>query len=300
MFSLLLGKEGARLIDAEVAWEIRSELGEGPIWWRDSLYWVDIDAPRLHVYTPATNEKQSFTLGEKTGTVVPRASGGFILAQESGLCTFDPATRTTQRLPWPADKRIVNRFNDGKCDPQGRFWVGTMGRDEPTGSLYRIAADFDVTEMLTGVRISNGLCWDERQGRFYYIDSGAKAIDVFDWEPESGTIHGRRTVARLPEGETGVPDGMTIDTEGRLWVAVFGGYGVHCIDPRTGRSLEKISVPVAKTTACWFGGVNLDELYITTASVREDAASLRAHPLAGSLFVCRPGASGHPTTACSL
>jgi ligand-binding sensor domain-containing protein len=91
--------------------------------------------------------------------VVPRASGGFILAQESGLCAFDPETQVTERLPWPADKRIVNRFNDGKCDPQGRFWVGTMGRNEPTGSLYRIASDFEVTEMLTGIRVSNGKIW---------------------------------------------------------------------------------------------------------------------------------------------
>jgi sugar lactone lactonase YvrE len=93
---------------------------------------------------------------------------------------------------------------------------------------------------------------------------------------------------------------MTIDTDGRLWVAVFGGYGVHCIDPDTGQSLEKVSVPVPKTTACWFGGENLDELYITTASIREDEASLRSHPLAGSLFVCRPGASGRATRACPL
>ena len=223
-----------------------------------------------------------------------------ILAQESGLCTFDPATRTTSRLPWPSDKPIVNRFNDGKCDPQGRFWVGTIGRDVPTASLYRIDADFRVTEMLAGIRVSNGLCWDEGRARFYYIDSPTGAIDVFDWAPDSGTIDGRRTLARLPDGETGVPDGMTIDTEGRLWVAVFGGYGVHCVDPDTGKSLEKISVPVAKTTACWFGGEKFDQLYITTASIREDAASLAAYPLAGSLFVCRPGAAGYPTTPCLL
>jgi sugar lactone lactonase YvrE len=288
------------MLEAEVVWEIRSELGEGPIWWDDSLYWVDINAPRLHVYTPATGEKRSFVLSEMTGTVVPRASGGLILAQESGLCAFEPETESSESLPWPADKPIVNRFNDGKCDPQGRFWVGTMGRDEPTGSLYRIDPGFKVTEMLGGVRVSNGLCWDESRGRFYYIDSRTKAIDVFDWEPESGTISGRRIAARLPEGGTGVPDGMTIDTEGRLWVAVFRGRGVHCIDPDTGRSLEKVAVPVPKTTACWFGGKNLDELYITTASVGEDDASLQANPLAGSLFVCRPGASGHPATPCAL
>lgn len=292
--------ERCNLIEADVAWEIRAELGEGPIWWEGSLYWVDINAPALNVYTPETQEKRSFRLSELTGTVVPRAGGGLILAQETGLCAFDPQAEATERLPWPTDRPIVNRFNDGKCDPQGRFWVGTIGRDQPTASLYRIDADFEVTEMLGGIRVSNGLCWDESRGRFYFIDSPTGVIDVFDWDGDRGTIANRRTAARLPEGETGVPDGMTIDTEGRLWVAVFNGSGVHCIDPDSGRSLEKISVPAAKTTACWFGGENLDDLYITTASIREDAASLRARPLAGSLFVCRPGATGHPATACQL
>jgi sugar lactone lactonase YvrE len=287
------------VIEAEVAWEIRSMLGEGPIWWNDSLYWVDIEAPSLHIYTPRSQSKRTFGLREKTGTVVPRAGGGVILAQETGLSAFDPATGQMQALPWPADRPIVNRFNDGKCDPQGRLWVGTIGRDQPTASLYRIEPPFEVTQMLTGVRISNGLCWDEARGRFYFIDSPTGTIDVFDWDPAAGTIRNRRVLSRVSDYETGVPDGMTIDTAGRLWVAVFGGFGVHCIDPDSGRSLEKVAVPAAKTTACWFGGEGLDELYITTASIREDEASLRAYPLAGSLFVCRPGATGRPTTACA-
>ncbi len=285
------------MIEAELIWKIRTQLGEGPIWWKDKLYWVDILAPALHIYTPATGEKRSFPLKEQTGSVVPRASGGMVLAQETGIVLFNPQEESDEALPWPEDKPIINRFNDGKCDPQGRFWVGSMGRDEPSGSLYRIGSDFEVAEMLDSIRISNGLCWDESRDRFYYIDSPTRAIDVFDWEPEEGVISSRRTFARLPSGETGVPDGMTIDTEGRLWVAVFDGSGVHCIDPDSGLSLEKISVPASKTTACWFGGEDLDQLFITTASIQEDLVAL---PLAGSLFVCRPGASGLPTTACVL
>jgi len=288
------------MIRVEVAWQIRSELGEGPIWWGDSLHWVDIEAPRLHVYTPATGGKRSFVLGERTGTVVPRASGGLILAQETGLCAFDPETQATEPLPWPADKPIVDRFNDGKCDPQGRFWVGTMGRDEPTGSLYRVGPGFEVTEMLSAVRVSNGLCWDESKGLFYYIDSRSRRVDAFDWDGDSGTISGRRTVFRLPDEEPGSPDGMTMDVDGRLWVALFRGFGVLCIDPDTGKLLDRIDVPAAKVSACWFGGAGLDELYITTATIGEDAERFREYPLAGSLFVCRPGTSGHPTTPCAL
>lgn len=279
---------------------MRSQLGEGPIWWEGSLYWVDILGAALHVYTPATDDRRSYKLQEQIGTAVPRARGGVILAQETGLRVFDPMTGAIEALPWPADRPIVERFNDGKCDPQGRLWVGTIGRDQPIASLYRISPPFEVSEMLTGVRISNGLCWDESRGRFYYIDSPTRTIDVFDWDPASGEIRNRRALARVADFETGDPDGMTIDSEGRLWVAVFGGYGVHCVDPDSGRSLEKIAVPAAKTTACWFGDEKLDELYITTASIREDEASLRAYPLAGSLFVCRPGTTGRPTTACSL
>ena len=288
------------MLEAELVWEIRSELGEGPIWWDDSLYWVDINAPRLHVYTPETDSRTSYVLDELTGTVVPRTKGGLLLAQETGLAIFDPKTETTQRLPWPEDKPIVRRFNDGKCDPQGRLWVGTIGRDRPEARFYRVDPDLTVTEMLTDIRVSNGLCWDEVRGLFYYIDSPTGNIDAFDWNPDAGTISNRRTIARLPEDQPGVPDGMTIDTAGRLWVAVFGGAAVHCIDPTTGQSLEKIAVPVPKTSACWFGGKNLDELYITTASIREDAASLQTYPLAGSLFVSHPGASGHPATPCSF
>ncbi len=285
------------MIQAELVWNIRSELGEGPIWWKKSLYWLDINAPRLHIYTPEIDNKQSFILHEKTGTVVPRAKGGFILAQETGLCVFDPMTEVTEPLPWPSNRPIVNRFNDGKCDPQGRLWVGTIGRDKPIASLYRIDSSFEVTEMLTGIRVSNGLCWDENKGLFYYIDSPAGAIDAFDWDPDLAAISHRRQIARLPEGEPGVPDGMTIDRQGHLWVAVFNGSCVHCIDPDTGQSLEKITLPVPKTTACWFGGKNYDHLYITTASIQED---VDIYPLAGSLFVCRPGICGYPVTECSL
>ncbi|QNN22678.1 SMP-30/gluconolactonase/LRE family protein [Planctomycetales bacterium ZRK34] len=289
------------MIEAEPVWPIRAELGEGPIWWDGSLYWIDINAPALHIYTPATQQRRSFELAEKIGTVVPRADGKLILAQETGLHVFDPAAgAVVETLPWPADCPIVERFNDGKCDPQGRFWVGTMGRDKPIASLYRVEPGCRVTEMLTGVRISNGLCWDEPRGRFYFIDSPTKTLDVFDWDPATGMISNRRALWRLPEGETGVPDGMTIDTEGRLWVAIFDGFGVHCIDPDSGQSLQKIAVGAAKTTACWFGGEGLDELYITTASIREDEASLKRHPHAGSLFMCRPGARGLATTPCAI
>jgi len=288
------------MLTADPVWKTDATLGEGPLWWEDSLYWVDILGPALHRFTPASGERKTWMLKEQTGTVVPLLDGELLLAQETGLVRFNPETGATTPLSWPADRPIAGRFNDGKCDPKGRFWVGTMGRDAPEGHLYRIDADGSVHEMLDGVRISNGLCWDEACSIFYYIDSPTGRIDAFDWDGETGTISARRTVARLPDGQTGVPDGMTIDREGRLWVAVFDGGAVHCIDPRTGASLEKIEVPAPRTTACWFGGDALDELYITTATVGLENEALAKYPLSGSLFVCRPGARGFPAVASAL
>lgn len=288
------------MLVADPVWKTDASLGEGPLWWEDSLYWVDILRPALHRFTPESGERKTWALDEQTGTVVPLRAGGLLLAQESGIVHFAPETGASSPLPWPADCPIAGRFNDGKCDPQGRFWVGTMGRDEPVGHLYRIDADGSVHTVLEGIRISNGLCWDEACGLFYYIDSPTGRIDAFDWDGEKGTISARRTIARLPEGQPGVPDGMTIDREGRLWVAVFDGGAVHCIDPRSGVSLEKIEVPAPRTTACWFGGEALDELYITTATIGLEAEALAANPLSGSLFCCRPGARGWPANACRI
>lgn len=279
------------MLQAEVAWQIQADLGESPVWWNDWLYWVDINGQRLHVFSPATEERRSVELPEKTAAVVPRSSGGVVLGLETGLASLDAGLGNFTRLPWPAEHRIVNRFNDGKCDARGRLWIGTLGRDRAIASLFRVAPSHAVSQVISGVYVSNGLCWDEGLGRFYFIDSPLRTIDVFDWDAEQGTIANRRIVARLPESEPGVPDGMTIDAEGRLWVAVFGGHGVHCIDPESGQSLERIHVPAAKTTSCAFGGENLDELYITTAALSQ-GGNAAAEPLAGSLFVCRPGVKG--------
>ena len=284
-------------MELEVVWKAGATLGEGPIWYEGKLYWVDIDECRLHIYQPSNDQKDSYTLPGKIGTVVPRESGGLVLATQSGFALFDPESEKLTPLPNPPAETLAGRFNDGKCDPQGRLWAGTMANQDgvATGSLYRLDSDFQCTIIQNGIGCSNGLAWSLDQSTFYYIDSFKNRIEAYDFEPDSGNIENQRIIKDTPEGDD-LPcyDGMTIDTDGRLWVARWGGWGIQCINPGSGEVLEQIDVPVRKTTACWFGGEDLGDLYITCASVDETEEQLKEQPLAGSLFRCRPGATGLP------
>lgn len=284
-------------MELEVVWDAGATLGEGAIWYKDRLYWVDIEEGRLHLYDPKTDGKQTFQLPGKVGTVVPRKSGGLVVAGAFGLALFDPAREKFTPLPNPPAETLAGRFNDGKCDPLGRLWVGTMASegDVATGSLYRLDLDFQCEVIQTEIGCSNGLAWSHDHATFYYIDSFKNRIEAYDFDAGSGTIDHLRVIREEPKGnEHPIFDGMTIDTEGRLWVARWFGGCVQCIDPKNGDILEQVDVPVRKVTSCWFGGEDLEDLYITCASVDETEEQLKAQPHAGALFRCRPGAKGLP------
>ena len=232
---------------------------------------------------------------EMIGTVVPRENGGLVVGLQNGIAFYDWESDTLERLPEPTPDQMQGRFNDGKCDPRGRFFVGSMSR-KGKASLFRLDGDMSLRVVLSDIFTSNGLCWNESEGLMYYIDTGTRRIDVLDYDPDSGEICNRRPLYTSKEGE-GRADGMTIDTEGRIWAAHYDGWGVHCIDPKSGKSLEKIDVPARYTTACWFGGETLEELYITTAIQQSSEEHLREFPETGSLFVCTPGAKGEKTVA---
>src|SRR5918999_4891566 len=181
-----------------------------------------------------------------------------------------------------------NRMNDGKCDPAGRFWAGTMAMDgaRGRGALYRLDADRSVARMLGAVSVSNGLAWSADSSTMYYIDTPTGSVDAFEFDADAGAISGRRPFVKIDGGD-GMPDGMTIDSEGGLWVALWGGGAVHRYDAG-GRLDGIVEVPASLTTSCTFGGSDLGDLYITTASTGLGEAELRDQPLAGSLFCCRP------------
>ena len=280
----------------------RAVLGEGAIWnsSRQRLNWIDIDGGRVFTYDPATGENRVCEVGRKVGTVVPRARGGLMLAVHEGFAALDPGNGRIELWPRPPghDPAVV-RFNDGKCDPAGRFWAGTMAlarSPKPLGRLYRLDADGSVQVMLEDVGTSNGIAWSLDRRTLYFIDTPLLRADAFDYDVASGAIGRRRTVISIPPG-IGLPDGSTLDAEGMLWIAMYKGWSVTRWNPRTGELLRTIRLPVARVTSCAFGGPDLDTLFITSARQDFTAEQLAAQPLAGCLFKVRPGVRGLPAFA---
>jgi len=274
-----------------------SQWGEGPIWWDNTLLYVDIEGHDLVRLDPATGEETAWTVGERIGTVVPRASGGVVYAGDNGIIAFDPASGTKQTLADPEpDKRPDNRFNDGKCDPAGRFWAGTISLVKKTGdaSLYMLDLDGQLQTKLPEVTNSNGLCWNAARTVMYYIDTPTKQVSAFDYDDTTGAISHRRTVVDTGAlGLEGSPDGMTIDAEDKIWVAFCHGGSVRRFDPESGEVLVKVDVPAVETTACAFGGPNLERLFVTTG-IKKGADE----PDGGKVFVIDGlGVQGAPAFA---
>ncbi|XP_049895802.1 regucalcin isoform X1 [Epinephelus moara] len=264
-------------------------IGEGPVWEESEqmLLFVDIAGQKVHRWSPATNQIQSVETGDMVGFAVPRRSGGYVAGVGRSIVAIDWSTQTMTSLVEVDEDKLNNRLNDGKVDPIGRLLAGTMGKEErpavvqkQQGSLFSVTSDLTVTKHLSQVDISNGLDWSLDQKTFYYIDSLALTVDAFDYDSNTGHIGNRRVVYHMEEGE-GLPDGMTVDAEGRLWVACYNGGRVISIDPATGMRLQTVSLPVTKTTSCCFGGPDYSDLYVTSASVGLDQSDRRAQPLAG-------------------
>jgi sugar lactone lactonase YvrE len=283
---------------AELALAIEATLGEGAIWdaAAQRLLWVDITERRLMRFDPVSLTNEVFQLNSRIGTVVNTARGDLLIALQEGVARFDPRTGLVSDLRCPVGHDATRiRFNDGKCDPRGRFWAGTMALDftPQAGALYCFEADGTIHQRASQVSISNGLVWSPDLRFMYYIDSGSLNIDLFEYSVETGTIKGRRPTVRLPKG-LGTPDGMTLDAEGMIWVAFWGGSSALRIDPQTAFIIERINVPAPHVTSCAFGGPGLKSLYITTAREGLSPEQLAAFPLSGSLFVAHLEVGGVP------
>jgi len=281
----------------DVVVEACAELGEGPRWDAASatLLWVDIPCHRVHRYDPATGTDTEELVPGVVSLALPRARGGVVIGLPDGVHVLD-GERSPLLVPIGAE-RTATRTNDGACDAAGRLWVGTMALDEesPLGGLYRVDADLSVATVLTGTVISNGLGWSPSGRDFYFIDSPTRRVDVFDCDPETGALAGRRRFAAV-EVEGAVPDGLAVDAEGGVWVAVHGGWGLRRYAP-DGDLAAIVDLPVARVTSCCFGGADLRDLYVTTRRDGLSAGELADQPLAGALLRLDAGVAGLSTHA---
>lgn len=279
-------------MQVEPLYDTKATLGEGPIWdvHTQTLYWIDILNKRIYCEGDVLTE-----LDDLVGCIAPRRSGGLILTQRFGFASLDLDSLKVTSLSSLRDEPSNNRFNDGKCDPRGRFLAGTMdmGEKDPNGSLY----SFDgkaITKLVSNVTISNGLTWSPDYKTFYYIDTPAREVRAFDYDLESGIVANQRSIIWFPDG-FGWPDGMTSDMQGNLWIAMWGGAQVTKWNPNTGQLLEQIPVPAKNVSSCIFGGKDRNELYITSARVGLDEATLEQYPLTGGLFRIQTDVEGMPT-----
>jgi sugar lactone lactonase YvrE len=273
-------------------------LAEGPVWDAagERLFWVDILPGEIYQFSTADQTLTCIQVGQMAGAIALTASGRLLAALQHGFALIDWEQGDIQLLSDPEAHLPENRFNDGKCDPGGRFWAGTMPMDgkKGAGNLYLLQPDYSVSHKLDGLGISNGLAWSPDQSTFYFIDTPTNEVAAFDYEGVSGTIKNKRVVITVPP-ELGKPDGMTIDAEGMLWVALWDGWCVSRWNPHTGELITQISLPVARVTSCTFGGKDLQDLYITTAKTGLSAEALEKQPLAGAVFVVKNlGVKGLP------
>jgi sugar lactone lactonase YvrE len=268
----------------------RCLLGEGPIWDMNHqcICWIDILRGEIHQYSPANDLHKTISAKQMIGAIAICKNGHFIAALKNGFGFIDRKSGATMMISNPEPHLPGNRFNDGKCDPAGRFWAGTMSHtDEPEkGSLYLLGKDLSVTRKIENVSISNGLAWSPDQNTFYYIDSPTKKVAAFQFDKTNGNIENKRYIIQFSKNE-GTPDGMTIDSEGMLWIAHWDGWQISRWNPVTGEKIKTILLPVSRVTSCCFGGKKLDDLYITSASTGLSEDQLKKEPLAGSLFVIK-------------
>jgi sugar lactone lactonase YvrE len=275
----------------------KSLLGEGPVWLpnRKQLVWVDIENMLVVIFDAETSKERVITLNQRIGAIVPEIDGRMICALQHGFYILNLENESLELITDPEASMPGNRFNDGKCDAAGRFWAGTMPVSgyEPQGSLYCLHGDGHAHRMVTNIGCSNGIAWSSDNKIMYYIDTFTSRVDRFDFNLLNGEINNRQVAFHIP-AELGFPDGMTIDSEGMLWVALWDGHCISRWNPNTGECLKKVELPVSRVTSCCFGGPDFDELYITTASIGLTKEQLELEPLAGRVFKYRPGVTGMP------
>lgn len=290
------------ITEMELLLDVKNQLGEGAIWNHKTqeLWWIDIEGKKFSTYNPLTLKSKTYNTKQRIGTVVPSRNGqDAILALQNGVWRFNLESDEMTFLVSPEIDTNNIRLNDGKCDPAGRLWVGSMHLNQTkyAANLFQIQPNKDkvlIREMQDSVTISNGITWSLDEKTMYYIDTDRGNVRAYNYDKTTGEITKERVVITVSD-TLGYPDGMTIDNEGMLWIALWNGDCVTRWNPNTGELLQKIEVPAHNVTSCSFGGENLETLYITSASIDMTAAELAAKPLSGGVFKINPGVRGVET-----
>ena len=282
-------------VEVELVLDAKATLGEGPVWDERTgeLVWVDIAGFAVHRFDPATGADRVQNVGRHVGAAVPCEDGSLVLALEDGIAKLREGGELEYIADTEADAPEI-RMNDAKADPGGRLFAGTMAFALTPGvaTLYRVDPDHSVRPVVTGMTLSNGLDWSPDRSVMYLIDSLDRRLDVFDYDVETGAIENRRQLVEF-EDDGSLADGMTVDADGRLWVAMFAGGRLRRFEP-DGTPAGEVALPVSQPTACAFGGPELEDLYVTTTRILKSPEELEREPSLGGLFRCRPGARGLP------
>ena len=269
-------------------------LGESPFWdaATGALWWVDIRAPAILAWTPATGECRSWTMPALVGSIVPRRAGGLLVGLQSGFHFFNPRTEALELIAAPETQLPKNRPNDARCDRAGRYWCGTMEDygENARGTLYRMDADRRLETIDGPFFVPNSICFTPDGTRMFFTDTRRGDILVFDYDTATGT-RAKPRVLLAATAAPGRPDGSTVDAEGCLWNARYGGGCVIRVTP-DGRLDRLVELPVSQPTSCAFGGARRDELYVTSAAQRLTPDQHAQQPAAGTVLVLRPGTTG--------
>lgn len=274
--------------------QARARLGEGPLWddLTQTLFWVDIYNHRVHQLFPERGSSRSFDVGETVGCVAVTGPEKLLVGLRHHLAYLDTTSGEIQRLVTVEEEKPRNRLNDGKCDSRGRFWIGSMSREEGEAALYRYDPSGDLHVMQTGLTISNGLGWSADENTFYLTDSPRKTIYAYDFDATTGEISGRRVFVDL-SSESSVPDGLAVDVEGCVWSAQWDGWCVIRFAP-DGREVLRVPIPVKRPTSCAFGGEEGTQLYVTSASIDMSEEEIEQNVSAGDLFCLDARVAGLP------
>lgn len=285
--------------DLEVVVDLGADIAEGPTWdaATGTLIFVDTMPGRIYRYDPITCALSHVRIDQPIGAAIPRRRGGLVAAVRDGVGVVDEATGALEIIAPIETELPDNRMNDAKCDSRGRLWVGSLSMSyvRGAGALYRVDPDHRFVQVATGVSISNGIAWSPDETRMYFNDTRGRGVDVFDYDIETGAATNRRRFVAIDRSD-GLPDGMTVDADGHLWVAQFRGGIVRRYSP-SGEPVGSVSMPVSQVTSCAFGGPDLRDLYITSATHTLTPEALRREPLSGAIFRCRPGVAGIPANA---